>query len=167
MPPTNASTTDDYLNAEGRADVLERYGISPTASGCALLIGSAPHAGARVTEDDVQIARLGSLPQSELWSSANRVQVTAEFQELSDKLATEDDGAEALAQVEQRRRNLDEAVETQQQTQTNLLRVSAVALLACIPVTLWSSFTVVPLLALAAGLDRGVRAEGQSRPGPP
>ena len=148
-PDERLDLTDDYLNAEGRADVLERYGISPTASGCALLIGA--DAGARVTEDDVQIARLGSLPQSELWSSANRVQVTAaEFQELSDKLATEDDGAEALAQVEQRRRNLDEAVETQQQTQTNLLRVSAVALLACIPVTLWSSFTVVPLLALAA-----------------
>jgi hypothetical protein len=100
---------------------------------------SAPTPPLHVTADDVQIARLGSLPQAELWSTANRVQVTAaEFQDAERQAGESfDDGAtKPWPSVEQRRRDLDEAIETQQQTQTNLLRVSAVALLACIPVTL-------------------------------
>lgn len=148
-PDDHVDLTDDYRNAEGRVDVLERYGITPRADGCALLVGG--DAAVHVTADDVLIARLGCLPQAELWSTANRVQVTeAEFQTLSAKVESFDNGNEAVARVEQRHHDLDEAISTQQHTQRNLLRICALALIATVPVTTMSSISATPLLAIAA-----------------
>lgn len=147
-PDDHADLSDDYRNAEGRIDVLERYGIVGRDDGCVLRIGG--DIATRVTADDAQIARLAGIHPAELWSTANRVQVTeTEFHSLSTQVETLDHGAEAVARVEQRHHDLDEAIATQQQTQRNLMRVCALALLATVPVTTMSSVSALPLVAIA------------------
>lgn len=148
-PDDKIDLTEDYRNATGRIDVLDRYGITPRAGGCVLHVGGG--VAAQVSVDDAQIARLGSLNQAELWSTANRVQVTeAEFQSLSEQVAHFDNGTDAVARVEKRHQDLDEAIATQQQTQRNLLRICALALIATVPVTTLSSLSAMPLLVIAA-----------------
>jgi hypothetical protein len=149
-PDDGVDLTDDYRNGIGRVDVLERYGIPPRAHGCVLHVDGA--AAGAVTADDVQVARLGSLNQAELWSTANRVQVTeAEFQALSTQVDHGDDGTAAVARVEKRHHDLDEAIATRQETQRNLFRLGALALIGAVPVATMSSLSAMPLVAIAVG----------------
>ena len=148
-PDEHLDLTDDYRGSSGRIDVLERYGVRSGPDGCSLVIGG--DAASRVTESDVQIARLGSLNQAELWSTANRVQVTeGEFLQLSAELEAADTGAQALADVEQKRTHLDGALATRERIQRSLLGVAALAGIASVVVTLLTTVPVLPFVAVAA-----------------
>lgn len=148
-PDEHLDLTEDYRGSSGRIDVLERYGVRSGPDGCSLVIGG--DAASRVTESDVQIARLGSLNQAELWSTANRVQVTeGEFLQLSAELEAADTGAQALADVEQKRTHLDGALATRERIQRSLLGVAALAGIASVVVTLLTTVPVLPFVAVAA-----------------
>lgn len=144
-PDDRVALSEDYRTADGKLDVLARYGITDPEL---LTVGSS--LSELTHEEAVQVARLGNLNQAELWSSANRVQVTeTEFEAAASQRDKAERAEQAAAQVEQRHRDLDEAVSTQQHTQKNLVRVGGVALLGAAATGTFTSLTPLPLLAIA------------------
>jgi len=149
-PDEKIDLTEDFRDSAGRTDVLARYGIDSASAHRVLHVG--PEAVRHVTVDDADIARLSCLDQSALWSMAARVQVTqAEFQTLSDEIARCDDSdAEAVATIEKRHQSVEAAVESQQETETHLIRIALLALLVALPASVKSTNAGLPLIAIAA-----------------
>lgn len=149
-PDEKLDLTEDFRDQAGRTDVLARYGIDSASANRILHVG--PDATHQVTPADADIARLSCLDQSALWSAAARVQVTqAEFQSLSEAIASSDNrDAQAVATIEKRHQSVETAVLSQQQVETQLIRLALFALILALPVSLRNATAGLPLMVIAA-----------------
>lgn len=134
--------SEEFRAADGRIDLLSRYGIEPRRARELLhLDGEKLRAE---THHDELVHKLAELDQSELWSTAATVRVTDdELRALNDGIDRNGEDPELVARVERRHQSLEAASERLRTLRSRAFESSVVLLAAAVVLTL-----IRPVLAL-------------------
>jgi hypothetical protein len=144
--------TDEFRGADGRLDLLGRYGLDIRRAEQLLhLDGSGLHAD---IERDDAVLRLAAIDQTTLWSAAARVRVTDDELATFDANQTVEPDEDMVARVEQRHQWVENA-STHRRIQRDATLVCGVSLIAATVVTFVAPMLALPLLVVAVATAVG------------
>ena len=144
---SGTDVSEEFRGADGRIDVLGRYGLGARQASEALHLDRAGLA--RGTQRDDVVQRLSEIDQTELWSTAARVRITEdELRAIGDDTRASDEDAELVARIEHHHHSLEEALEQHRRLRRDASMVCAASLLAALPVALVRPGMAVPILAI-------------------
>jgi len=144
-----ADVSDEFRNLDGDISLLEREGIDLRKARRAMRLSKADLASSAAS--DQLIGRLAEQDQTELWSAAARVRVTAEQLEIeAEAVGSAPEDAEVIDRIEQRHNTVEAAVEIQTRLRRLAIVVAGTACILSVPVATSHPAMAGYLLAVGA-----------------
>ena len=137
----------EFRAPDGRIDLLTHYGVDPRSAHEILHLDRSKLQAD--TQRDELVNRLAEIDQTELWSCAAQVRITAdELQSFHEGIELSAEDTELVARIERRHQSLEAALERHLRIRRHTAMVSAASLVAALLVTLVNPAMSIPILMI-------------------